>query len=75
MVPMKAIIHTQKSYDRLQVEGAKELENFLWLFGSSLDELLEIVTHTISKINICKKQSHSVSDIHYAGLFGLRRYF
>jgi hypothetical protein len=36
-----------------------------FVVGSSLDELLEIVTLTIAKRNVCEKQSHSVSAIHY----------
>jgi hypothetical protein len=66
--------HTHKSYDKRKAEWAKWLQNFLWLVGSSLDELLEIVTLTIAKRYICEKQSHSGSVIHYAGLFGFRRY-
>ena len=44
-----------------QNQWATRLQKFLYLDGTSFDELLEIVAATVTKRNTCEKQSLSVS--------------
>jgi hypothetical protein len=58
---MKATIHTKNVMTSLNLSEPNDYKIFSQLDGPSLDELLEIVTPTITKRNTCQKQSLSVS--------------